>query len=52
MICKGRNMLAQEEEREVREVPLPKPSKEDVRSAPPCTREGVGYVIECWKCRG
>ena len=35
----------------MREVPLPKPGREEVRAAPQCTREGVEYVIECWRCR-
>ena len=48
-------MLAGEEE--ARPIPeagqpnLPKPSKEETRSAPKCTTEGVGYVLECWPCR-
>ena len=52
LICNGRRMLGkEEEEREIREVPAPKPSKEQVKSSPQCTREGVGYVVECWRCR-
>ena len=38
--------------REVREVPVPKPGKEEVRAAPQCFKEGVGFVLDCWRCRG
>ena len=32
-------------------VPLPRPSKEDTRSSPKYTTEGIEYVLECWPCR-
>ena len=33
------------------EVPRPKPSREETRSFPKCTNEGIGYLLECWPCR-
>ena len=29
----------------------PRPGKEETKSLPKCTTEGVGYYNECWKCR-
>ena len=45
-------LVQKEEKREVIEVPLPKPGKEEVQAAPQFTKGDVGYVLECWRCRG
>ena len=53
--CKSRLLLSGEEEirplPQPGEVPRPKPSREETRSYPKCTNEGVGYLLECWTCR-
>ena len=32
------------------EVPHPRPSKEETRTSPKSTTEGVEYIIECYLC--
>ena len=53
--CHSRNMLAGEtEERPVPEPgkpEVPRPSKEETFTFTKCTKEGVGYSLECWECR-
>ena len=53
--CQGKELLIMEEA--LRPVPEPgqpnppKPGREETKSLPNCTTEGVGYYIECWQCR-
>ena len=53
--CQGRDLLAEEDS--LRPIPAPgqpippKPGKDETRSLPKCTVEGIGYVLECWTCR-
>ena len=53
--CQGRDMLAVEDSERPLPGPgqpiAPRPSREETIALPQCTREGVGYVIECWPCR-
>ena len=53
--CIGRNLLATEESQrpipEPGQPPTPRPGREETISVPKCTREGIGYMIECWPCR-
>ena len=49
--CKGRYMLTEEVEarppQPLGSPILPRPLREEIRSIPKCTTEGVGYVVEC-----
>ena len=53
--CQGRDLLAEEDSLKLIPAPgqpvPPKPGKDETRSLPKCTVEGIGYVLECWTCR-
>ena len=52
LVCKGRQLLAEEEEqRQIAPADgpqVPRPAREAVKAVPKCTMEGAGYLLECW----